>query len=443
MEHGLSTAPEQKQEQSQILSPRMLQSLSVLQMPSAELYDYLVQEIEENPVIAFDSIDYAERVRRTAAAAAGEENGGDPMDAIADDVNSPSDSLKLQFSMLRSGRDIEKLGMALIDMLDDGGFLSREDFRRFKENPKVSREDADRALKLLRSLEPPGVGAFDLRESLLLQLERRGLEKSDAYTVADRCLELLGKNQLPQIAKQCSMSLSRVIDAWEIIRSLNPRPLSGGGGYSKREYIIPDIRIFRRDKGYAVELNQLNSDSITVDSQYVQIMRQTESEAVREYLDESIKKANILRDSIRQRCETLMLTASALLAAQRAFFENGTGNLVPYSRKEMAEQLGVSESTVSRAFSGKYIECDWGIFPADYFFPKPPSGNGDALSRDAVLSAIKDIVARENRAAPLSDEDIAAKLKSRQVEVSRRTVAKYRDILGIPSSSKRRVYTPE
>lgn len=439
MEHGLHAGTHQKQEQTQILSPRMMQSLSVLQMSSVELYDYLIREIEENPVIAFDSIDRAERIRRTTTSAAGD--GGDPMDAIADEAYSPTDSLKLQFSMLRADRETERLGMALIDMLDESGCLSREDFGRFKVSPKVSEEKAENALKLLRGLEPPGVGAFDLRESVLLQLSRRGLEGSDAYVVADSCLELLGKNQLPLIAKKCSMSLSRVVAAWEMIRSLNPKPLSGDAGRSHREYIIPDIRIFHREGGYAVELNQLNGDSIMLDGEYIRIMRETENAAVRAYLDEKIKKANILKESIRQRCETLMLTATALLTAQRAFFDKGVGNLQPYSRKEMAQQLGVSESTVSRAFSGKYIECDWGVFPADYFFPKPPSGGGDALSRDEVMTAIKEIIAGEDRAAPLSDEDIAERLGSQELEISRRTVAKYRDALGIPSSSKRRVYS--
>lgn len=434
--NSLKNEPLQKQEQ--ILSPRMMQSLNVLQMPSAELYEYLVREVEENPVIAFDSIDRAERVRRLSTAAAG---GGDPLEAVADDAALPADSLKLQFSMLRSGRETEKLGFALIDMLSEDGYLSREDYERFVRSSGVPRDQAERALELLRGLEPPGIAAFDLRECILLQLRRRGLENSDAYPVADKCLELLGKNQLPMIAKACSMSLSRVVNAWEIIRSLNPKPLMNIKGRARGEYIIPDIRIFRRDKGYAVELNQLNGDSIAIDEGYVRIMRETESPSVREYLDESIKKANILRDSIRQRCETLMSSASALLSAQRAFFDNGVGYMAPYSRKEMAQQLGVSESTVSRAFSGKYIECDWGLFPADYFFPKPPTGGGDdRLTRDSLQTAIRDIVAREDRLHPVSDEDITVRLRAAGMEVSRRTVAKYRDGLGIPASSRRKLY---
>lgn len=421
------------------MSPRMLQSLNVLQMPSTELYEYLVREVEENPVIAFDSIDRAERVRRLSSAVSGGDK--DPMEAVADDAASPSDSLKLQFSMLRTDRELETLGFTLIDMLSGDGYLSREDYLRLKAEAGIPADRLERALELLRTLEPPGVGAFDLRECVLLQLRRRGLENSDAFSVADKCLELLGRNQLPSIARTCSMSLSRVVNAWEIIRSLNPKPLMNQQRGSGAEYIIPDIRIFRRDRGYAIELNQLNGDSIAIDGEYVRIMRETESEAVREYLDERIKKANILRESIRQRCETLMSTASELLKAQRAFFENGIGSMAPYSRKEMAAELGVSESTVSRAFNGKYIECDWGLFPADYFFPKPPTGGGDdRLTRDSIQAAIRHIIAREDRRHPISDESITERLKAAGMVVSRRTVAKYRDELGIPASSRRKLY---
>ncbi len=426
-------------EQAQVLSPKMLQSLTVLQMTSAELYDYLVKNIEENPVITFDSLDIAEKSRRRGRGGADNLALSEmPEHAVYD--NSQLISLRLQLSMKKPDPAVERLCMQLFGMLDENGYLDREDLDVHAEAGSFSTSVLNEAIRLLQSLEPAGVGAFSVRECILLQLERKGLERSDAFVIARDYLELLSKNQLPQIAKKSGIPLHRVVNAKELIRTLNPRPLLPEAENSDVEYITPDIRIIRAEKSFVVELNQLSADNIVIDETYSRIYRETDSETVRSFLDDHIKKAQWLRESVRQRCETLMDCASELLNVQRAFFEYGPTGLKPYSRREMAEQIGRSESTVSRAFKNKYVECEWGMFPADYFFPKQAIEEEPDLIRANIELAIQVIIENEDANRPLSDTGILEALRKMNYNVSRRTVAKYRDELGIPPSSMRKSF---
>ncbi len=441
MENSFSAHQSQDQEQIQILSPRMLQSLRVLQMPSTELYDYLMKELEENPVITFDSIDYAEKCRRNSHYIAGDSDEVALADIIADDSSSPIVNLRLQFSMLKPPPEVERVGYALIYLLDENGYLYYDDVERLAQASNISLDTLRTALDLLHSLEPAGVGAFNPRECILLQLERKGLKNSDAWKVAQDHLELLGKNQLPQIAKKSGIPLHRVVNAQQLIRTLNPKPLMMEATHRGSGYIAPDIRIFKKEEGFAVELNQLRAESILIDDTYSKIYKETDNETVRSFLSDNMRRAQWLRDSIRQRCETLMSCAAQLLKTQRAFFEDGPEGLVPYSRKEMAEQIGRSESTISRALKDKYVECDWGMFPTDFFFPKSSVEAHPLITKNTIESNIQAIILGEDRQSPLSDEEIVALLRKTGISVSRRTVAKYRDELGIPSSSRRRVYS--
>lgn len=438
MEYGFGA--QQIQEQTLILSPRMMQSLAVLQMPSTELYEYLVKEIEENPVITFDSLDYAERCRQSSHIQRESGETDDVTERISDDNNSPLVSLRIQFSMLKPPANIERIGYSLIYLLDENGYLCYDDVERLAQVTKVSFDDLRTAIDLLQSLEPAGVGAFNPRECILLQLERKGLRGSDAWKVAQDHLELLGKNQLPQIAKKSGIPLHRVVNAQQLIRSLNPKPMMLESRRQENQYIVPDIRVIKKNGGFSVELNQLSADSIIIDETYSQIYNETDNETVKAFLCENMKKAHWLRDSISQRCETLMACATALLERQRVFFELGPEALLPYSRKELAESVGRSESTVSRAFKAKYVECSWGLFPAEFFFPKGSAPAQPTITKNAVESSILNIINSENRQSPLSDEAIADALNSEGISVSRRTVAKYRDAMGIPPSSRRRVY---
>ncbi|NLV85762.1 MAG: RNA polymerase factor sigma-54 [Clostridiales bacterium] len=439
MDYGFGA--QQLQEQSQILSPRMLQSLSVLQMPSTELYEYLVKEIEENPVITFDSIDYAEKCRRSSRFRPEYGDSDDISERVTDDNASPIVSLRIQLAMLKLPEHIQRIGYALIYLLDENGYLCYDDVEKLVQAAHLSLDDLKIALDGLQSLEPAGVGAFTPRECILLQLERRNLKDSDAWKVAQSHLELLGKNQLPQIAKKTGIPLHRVVNAQQVIRSLNPKPLMLEGRLAGNEYISPDIRVLKKDGQFIVELNQIAADSLIIDDTYIKIYNETDNETVRSFLDNNMKKAQWLKDSIRQRCETLMACASQLLASQRGFFEYGPESLRPYNRKELAEKIGRSESTVSRALKDKYVECSWGMFPTDYFFPKSSVESHPLITKIGIESSIQAIIHNEDRRSPMSDEAIVDALRRTGINVSRRTVAKYRDEMGIPPSFRRRIYS--
>lgn len=430
----------QMQEQAQILSPRQIQSLRVLQMPSAELYDYLMKELEENPVITFDSIDYAEKCRRNSHYTSSDDESALANIVIADDNSSPIVSLRIQFSMLKPLPKIEKIGYALIYLLDENGYLCYDDVEKLVQASNISLDDLKTAIDLLQSLEPAGVGAFNPRECILLQLERKGLKGSDAWIVAQDYLEMLSKNQLPQIAKKSGIPLHRIVNAQQLIRTLNPKPLMLEATHRGSGFVVPDIRVLKKEGKFVVELNQLSADSVLIDDTYTKIYRDTDNETVRSFLGENMKKAQWLRESIRQRCDTLMECATELLKAQRSFFEEGPDYLRPYSRREMAETLGRSESTISRALKGKYIECEWGMFPTDYFFPKPSIDTHPLMTRNTIENSIRMIIGNEDSRSPMSDEAIVDKLGAMGIEVSRRTVAKYRDELGIPASFRRKTF---
>lgn len=436
MEYNMGSV--QVQEQSQVLSPRMMQSLNILQMPSTELYEYLISEVEANPVISFDSIDFAERKRRNAKHKYSNYENSGVAERYTDDGNNPAASLRLQMSMLNTPCEVERLGFFLIQMLDENGYLDRDELDRIASRTKVSPKILQDAIKLLQSLDPAGVGAFTLQECILLQLERKGLVGCDSWIIAENYLELLGKNKLPLIAKKSNIPLHRVVNAQQLIRTLNPKPLLQEASVDDIEYITPDILILKAGKGFVVELNQLSADSISIDNTYSQLLRETDSNSVREFLGENLKKAQWLRDSIRQRCETLMDCTTELLRYQRAFFEYGPNSLKPYSRREMAEHLDRSESTISRAFKDKYIECDWGMFPSDYFFPKQTGATHPEVTKTEIESIIQNIIENEDRQHPMSDTAIAQTLVEQGIPVSRRTVTKYRDEMGIPSTARRK-----
>ena len=359
---------------------------------------------------------------------------------IADDNSSPIVSLRIQFSMCKPTPKIERLGYALIYLLDENGYLCYDDVEKLAQASNISLDDLKTAIDLLQSLEPAGVGAFNPRECILLQLERKGLRGSDAWVVAQDYLEMLSKNQLPQIAKKSGIPLHRVVNAQQLIRTLNPKPLMLEATHRSSDFIAPDIRIFKKDGAFAVELNQLSADSILIDATYSKIYQDTDNDTVHSFLGENMKKAQWLRESIRQRCDTLMECATELLKNQQSFFAEGPDWLHPYSRREMAEALGRSESTISRALRGKYVECEWGMFPMDYFFPKPSVDTHPLMTRNTIESSIQMIIGNEDRRTPMSDEAIVDKLGEMGIEVSRRTVAKYRDELGIPASFRRRIF---
>lgn len=421
------------QEQTLALTPQMLQSLSMLQMNGESLYAFLLEQAMENPLIEMDHLERAEKKRRSRKRGDGHGSQPEPQLMAPDRI---ADDLKLQFSMLGPAKAEARVGYFLIESLNARGYLPRE---ALSEAALLCRDASvlRRARSLLHRLEPPGIGAVDLRECLLLQLRHKGLQDGDAWRIVSRHLPLLGRNRLPALARAAGMTLGRVIAAAKQIRNLEPYPLQGMGDEPVR-YVVPDIRIFREEDAFAAKLNQIPPEALEISSAY-QGMEPGGDEELRRYLTEQIGSVKWISRCLRRRWDVLAACAAELIRVQRGFFERGEAALVPYTRREMAAALGLHESTVSRAMKDKQIECDRGIFPTDFFFPQSFAEAESALRQEAA-AAIRTILQAEDRNRPLSDQAIAMLLPDYGVRISRRTVAKYREQLGIPDSSLRRSY---
>ncbi len=418
------------------LNPQMLQAIHILQMPSDELFDYLLKEAEENPLLSFDILDNAEKRRQTAAV---EYEKFDPL-LYAESEEDPLEILRLQIATSAISVDIERLGCALLEMLDQNGCIDRKVLDNMCKNG-VNPGQLQQAMELLRSLEPAGIGAYDVQDCLLLQLDRIGENGGLAYQIIHEHFGLLTNNQLPSIARRLSIPVSRVVLAVNLIRSLNPKPFSEFTRRDLYRYIIPDILIRKRPEGhYEILLNQLGEDSIAVDQSYAELVNDFDSMTEHAYVNEKIEKIKWLQTCLEHRRKTISACAARILAVQMSFFENGPDAIQAYSRKKLARELNIHESTVCRALKDKYIDCKWGVFPLSLFFSQPAVLNNTIVSRDSVYKAIKRIIASEDPQSPVSDDAISELLGKDGYSVKRRTVTKYRETLGIPSAAKRKVF---
>lgn len=422
------------QEQRLLLSPQMRQSLAILQMGADSLYEYLIEQAMENPVIVIDELEQAQDrrspTRRASAAAV-----IDPAALALAAPESAFDRLKQDFSFASPAPAVTKAGCILIDRLDENGYLKRRAIRELIDSG-MPRRTLREAFHILRSLEPAGVGARDLRDCLLLQLDRLGLAGEDAWIIVAHHLALMGRNQLPALSRAAGLSMARTLKACELIRSLRPRPLAAETAPAAGA-VIPDFSVHRAGNRLEIELNQISEADLRIDEAY---LAKADDPQLSAYLQVQFANARWLRRCLSQRNRTLRSCAETLVAAQSAFFFEGPRALIPYTRRQAAQTLGLHESTVSRALQNKFFSCELGTFPVELLFPRTVSSELDAALHGDALLAIKRVVELEERSHPLSDAAIAALIRRYGVSISRRTVAKYREQLGIPASSLRRQY---
>ncbi|MFC1708343.1 RNA polymerase factor sigma-54, partial [Planctomycetota bacterium] len=320
-----------------------------------------------------------------------------------------------------------------------GGFqpYSLEELVESMEEP-CSTEEAERILRVIQTLEPRGVGARDLTECLLIQigdgfvLERR---------LVERHLDDLKMNRLPKVAKETGRTIEEIKDAVAFIATLKPHP---GATYSgtQANHVIPDVLCDLVDGDYDVQLNDAYLPRIHVSSRYRRMLEEERSNrAVRDYIKKKIESAKWLVDSIEQRQNTLRRISNEIVEYQTSFLDKGIDALRPLKMQEIADRVGVHVSTVSRAISEKWMQTPRGIFPLKFFFNGGTiNADGDAESILAIKQKVHDIVDQEDQRKPLSDEDIARKLRHMGYDIARRTVTKYRKQIGILSSRQRREY---
>lgn len=438
--------------QTQKLSPQMIQSMNILQMGTVELQEYVEKTLMENPVLELESEkkrdDRPQLVNKVEWLMANDrqnrwyhrEDARDLIDLVADTAEeSLYDHLRGQISMEKlPGR----LGLAVdcvLTGLNDNGWLE-ETTEELAERCGQTVDTILRAEKLVRTLEPAGVGARTLSECLAIQLERMG-ETGLALTIVRDWLEDVAKDRYSRISKETGASRQEIQEACRQIRTLDPRP---GAPYAPREapgYIVPDLLVTELEGELVVTAGDDFLPELKVSAYYQKLMQDTEEKEVRDYLADKVRQAGWVVRSIEQRRSTLLTCARIIVARQDRFFRHGAGHLQPMTLADVAEEAGIHESTVSRAVKDKYIQCVQGVYPMSHFFGRAlPSGGGDGVSSEKVKTAIRALIDGENKQKPLSDQKICDLLAEQELILSRRTVAKYRDEMGIPSTSGRKEF---
>jgi RNA polymerase sigma-54 factor len=485
---------------AQVLAPQLQQSLQLLQAPTLELKALVEQELQQNPVLEETQAAEADAEERVSAereeaaeqADLAEPPAGMTFDPATDKPTGPVDDFQAQFEKLtqldqewrdhfsqtnvptRSTPEDEERRQFMFDSLTGSTSLQEDLLEQLRQSdvPEDERPIAEMIIgniddygylqasveemaattgatpeeilpvvKQVQQFTPPGVGARNLRECLLLQLERAHKDKTLEYRIIDQQMDALGKRRFPDIAKALGAEVDDVQEAARRIAHLEPRP---GREFlpDNQQYILPEVFVRKDGEDYVVSTNNDHIPQLRISNTYKDLMAQAESSAeVREYIREKIRAGKFLIKSLHQRQSTILNIAREIVKRQREFFDHGVSHLRPLTMGMVAEVVGVHETTVSRAVSAKYMETPRGIFEMKYFFTSGvTTADGTGMSSTSIKDMVANMLKEENPAKPLSDQEIVKMLADKGIHIARRTVAKYRSELGILPSNLRKVY---
>jgi len=439
----------------QTLSPQMQQSLHLLQAPLAELRELVNTELRENPALeelipenpaagkekppsGMDA-QWNDYYAQRATAEPWTRESGERRQFFFDSQVRPPTLQEHLLGQVAAWPEPEALIAAeIIGNLDEQGYF-RADVEDVAWAVGTNPLEAERVLEKVQDLDPPGVAARNLSECLFLQLKRQGRESSPEARIVRHHLEELGRKKLAEIARALDLPLADIQEAAGKITRLNPRP-AGAFSSEPEQIVIPEIVIARDGDGYSVALNSDGIPSLRIADSYKDMLSDSPRE-VREYLREKIKGGNFFIRSIQQRQQTLLNIGREIAARQRDFLDRGPSHLRPMTMSQVADVVGVHETTVSRAASGKYIATPQGIFEIKYFFTHGYTNDeGEEVSNESVRQAIAALVREESPRRPLSDQNIVRLLGEQGLTVARRTVAKYREQLGLLPSYLRKSF---
>ena len=445
MQLGMDVSIQQTQKLA--LTPQMEQSLSVLQMGTEELNQCIEEEVLSNPMLDYAKEPEKKEVRRSQGEGIGyysrkkteDTDYQSYLNAIADEKSEDTELaeyLRMQLYTKKISPRRQKIGKYLIECLEESGYL-KMDMDELAKGIGLSKEELEREIRFMQTLEPCGVFARDLKECLLLQVEGEEQMQRQARLLIEKYLDEIAQNKIPQISKQTGLTTAEITKTIQYIKEeLEPVPGRGYGCANRNEYIYPDITVKEDEKGYRIILNKEKVHTLELNREYLPMLGQVHSSGENKYLKEQYQKAKILLRNIGKREETLAAVAEAIVDWQREFFEKGKASLKPMNLLDIAQELDVHESTVSRAVRDKYLECRWGIFELKYFFSNKTSDGNNCN----VLTCIQEIIRSENKQKPLSDAKIAEQLEKKGIRISRRTVTKYREQMQIPNTQMRKEY---
>jgi RNA polymerase sigma-54 factor len=462
----------------QVLAPQLQQSLLILQAPLLELRNLVQQEMETNPVLEelaneteeqqqqqkpeekkvttsdeefkaeFDQLaklddEWRDYMAQSSSYSGRSQEAEDKRQFFFDSIATQEtlqQHLMGQLNQTVLNGDDRKTAELIIGNIDDNGFLQTNP-EEMSLNTGIAQDDFEHMLTLIQSFYPPGVGARDLRECLLIQLKREGKGNSLEYKMISDHMADLGKRRFPEIARRMGISVEQVQKCANNIAQLDPRP---GAIFAQapQNYVLPDVTVEKINGEYQVILNGEQIPHLRISNTYKDIMSQDgNGSEVKDYIRDKIRSGKFLIKSIHQRQQTISNIAHQIVSRQREFFDHGSSHLKPMTMVQIADAVGVHETTVSRAISGKYMSTPQGVFEMKYFFtPGYQTATGESMSNTSVKEAILDLVKNEEGNSPLSDKEIVEILSKRGIPIARRTVAKYRTELNILPSNMRRKY---
>jgi len=448
-----------QQTQKLIMTPELRQAIQVLQYNNLELREYINKQMETNPFLEVaekkkeegkeekakdDDIDWQEVVEKYDDISYKSYSKTSEQKETFESYTSKKMSLKthlLNQLGLTFSKDWEKeIGEQIIESLDKKGYLisTVEDIAK---QLGYSVGKVEEVLKVIQKFDPVGIASRDLKECLKIQLEEKGIIDKKVYMVVDEHIDSLACNRMQDISKDIDEEIPRVQEICDVIRMLEPKPSRGFVLETDNiRYITPDVTIKKVDDEYIILVNDSNVPSLHISSYYKKMLNQVKDKDTNKFLSDKFNASMWLLKSIEQRRQTMYNVTESILKFQREFFDKGTKYLKPLVLKDVSEDIDVHESTVSRATNGKYVQTPRGLFELKYFFSSGVQKGEEGVSSTSIKSTIKDLIDNENRKKPLSDQKIADKLKENNIKISRITVAKYRDEIGIPSSSIRRRY---
>ena len=474
-----------KTEQRLVMTAMLQQAISLLPLTRMELQQAVQQELLENPVLeeALDEVkevadgempEAPEEVPSTEtdergeveidwenivqsdyvpAGPAGSPSGDEDFPSYEQTLSQPEtlhEHLEWQLQLSAAPAPVRRVAEQIVGNIDEAGYL-QADPQELAALEGLGTEEAARALAIVQEFDPPGVGARDLRECLLLQLrglERDGLAEPDSLGLALQLvrghLEMLEERYHPRLARQLGVEVEEIQAAIRIVRALNPRP---GERFAEQrvEVVVPDVTVTRRGEDYDIVLNDDGLPPLRLSPYYTQMAadRGSTPADARRFIEERVRAAVWFLKSIEQRRQTIMKVSRSIVSFQRDFLDHGVSHLRPLVLRDVAEDIDMHESTVSRVTTGKYMETPRGVFPFKYFFHSGlASADGNNASSVAVKDKIRQIVEAEDKRRPLTDQQIVERLRDAQVLIARRTVTKYRKELRLASAGRRRQAAP-
>ena len=458
---------QQRLQQSLILTPQLQQSLKLLQMGQLEYSETLSQELLENPALeegasgseeaeSFAAEEGAPDGELSAAdllhQALGGDEGAGPiferergsgslspqMELTAQVPEGLSSHLLMQLRTTDLSPEELHIAAHIVGNLNRDGYLESS-LEEIAESAECGLEEVEPVLQSIQLLDPPGIGARDLRECLLVQLDQLGWRNSLAWRLVEKYLGLLETQKHEQIAKQEGVPVARLYEALSIIRGLEPRP---GRPFLDEPpvFISPDVYVRKVGDEFVVTLNDSGLPRLRLSQQYRDLLQGAVS-GEKQYLQERFRSASWLLKNIQLRQQTILKVAKSIVERQKEFFEHGVLSLRPLVLREIAEDVGLHESTVSRVTSNKYVHTPHGVFEMKFFFRAGLRATDGDMSSEAVKEKIRSLLDAENRERPLSDQEIADSLQGSGINIARRTVAKYREAMNIlPSTQRKRMY---